>query len=113
MSRLRSPLYKADRHSAERVAMGTEEHFGPSTVFYRDLQLIEALVGYGLGIATATGPYIGVTLAYPIIAGNDEDKVATSSSNGKVSAAGVVHSPCREKVGQRLTGSHESRRSVG
>ena len=59
MSRLRSPLYKADRHSAERVAMGTEEHPGPSTVFYRDRQLFEALVGYGLGIASATGPYTG------------------------------------------------------
>ena len=98
MSRLRSPLYKADRHSAERVAMGTEEHFGPSTVFYRDRQLFETLVDSGLGIASATDQDTGVTLAYPITAGNDEDKVATSSSNGMDSVAGVIHSPCSAKV---------------
>ena len=78
--------------------MGTEEHPGPSTVFYRDLQLFEALVGYGLGIASATGPYTGVTVAYPIIAGNDEDKVTTCLSTRKVSVAGVIHSPYRAKV---------------
>ena len=78
--------------------MGTEEHPGPSTVFYRDLQLFEALVGNGLGIASATGPCTGDKLAYPITAGNDEDKVATSSSNGMDSVAGVIHSPCRAKV---------------
>ena len=119
MSRLRSPLYKADRHSVERVAMGTEEHSGPSTVFYRDRQLFETLVGSGLGIASATGPYTGDKLAYPITAGNDEDKVATSSFNGKVSVTGVIHSPCRAKVVNDLparkradAGSDRHRRSA-
>ena len=78
--------------------MGTEEHPCPSTVFYRDRQLFETLVGSGLGIASATDQDTGVTVAYPIIAGNDEDKVATSSSNGMDYVAGIIHSPCRAKV---------------
>ena len=78
--------------------MGTEEHSGPSTVFYRDRQLFETLVDSGLGIASATGPYTGDNLAYPITAGNDEDKVATSSSNGIDYVAGIIHSPRRAKV---------------
>ena len=40
----------------------------------------------------------GDPVVYPITAGNDEDKVATSSSNGKDSVAGVIHSSCRGKV---------------
>ena len=78
--------------------MGTEEHSGPSTVFYRDRQLFETLVGSGLGIASATDQDTGYKVAHPITAGNDEDKVAAGLSTGKSYAAGVIHSSCRANV---------------
>ena len=40
----------------------------------------------------------GDKVAYPIIAGNDEDKVAAGLSTGKSYAAGVIHSSCRANV---------------